>query len=399
MSEARQIGQGDAEETARTGVFGRSTLPLVRIAGIDVRIDYSWFFIFLLILVSLAVGYFPQEYPEARTASYWIAGAVAALLLFASILAHEFSHALMARRRGIQVPAITLFLFGGVSHMEDDSESPSTELRVAAVGPFASFGLAVVFWGLHAALPSGTPELFAAVVRYLGWINLALGVFNLLPGLPLDGGRVLRAAVWWKTGSLRRGTRVAADAGKGLAWGLMILGGLQIFGGALLGGVWLILIGMFLRGTAEASYQNLVMRQALEELSVADVAVRELDTVESDTSVESLIEDHVLKHGFRAFPVLKGGRVQGLVSVTDLADVAPEARARTRVEECMKPLDDALRVSPDLPLTEALSALAGAPGGRLLVMRDGELEGMLSRSGLARWIEIRDVLGRADSHG
>lgn len=392
-------GRENVENASRAGVFGRTGLPLVRIAGIDVRVDYSWFFIFVLILLSLAVGYFPHEYPGASTASYWIAGAVAALLLFVSILAHEFSHALMARRRGIRVPAITLFLFGGVSHMEQESESPSTELRVAAVGPFASFGLAALFWAIHAALPAGVPPLLAAVVRYLGWINLALGIFNLLPGLPLDGGRVLRAAVWWKTGSVRQGTRVAANAGKGLAWGLMILGGLQIFAGALLGGLWLVLIGMFLRGTAEASYQNLVVRQALEELTVADVAVRDVETVGAQTSVAELIEDHVLKHGFRAFPVVEGGRVQGLVSVTDLADVAPDARAATQVKERMKPLDDSLRVSPDLPLTEALPALARAPGGRLLVMRGDELEGLLSRSGLARWIEIRDVLGRADSRG
>lgn len=397
MSEASRTQ--DEASASRTGVFGRSGLPLARIAGIDVRVDYSWFFIFLLILVSLAVGYFPNQYPGAGTTSYWIAGAVAALLLFVSILAHEFSHALMARHRGIRVPTITLFLFGGVSHMEEESESPATELRVAAVGPFASFGLAALFWAAHAALPPSTPDLFAAVVRYLGWINLALGIFNLLPGLPLDGGRVLRAAVWWKTGSVRRGTRVAADAGKGLAWGLMILGGLQIFAGALLGGLWLVLIGMFLRGTAEASYQNLVVRQALEALVVSDVAVRDLETVDARTSVADLIEDHVLRHGFRAFPVTEEGRVQGLVSVTDLAGIAPEDRASTSVKERMKPLDDSLRIAPDVPLTEALTALSRAPGGRLLVMRDGDLEGMLSRSGLARWIEIRDVLGRAGSDG
>lgn len=198
---------GSARSLTRRG------LALVTLAGIEIRLDPTWFVIFLLITVSLAAGYFPNEYPDQSTLAYWVAGVAAALLLFVSILAHEFSHAVVARLSGISVPAVTLFLFGGVSHMEEEAESPASEFRIAAVGPFTSFALAAAFWGVQRLLPPGTPALPEAVVAYLVWVNAALGVFNLLPGFPLDGGRVLRAAVWWKTGSLRRATRVAADAG------------------------------------------------------------------------------------------------------------------------------------------------------------------------------------------
>jgi Zn-dependent protease/predicted transcriptional regulator len=375
--------------------IARRGVSLVRIAGIDVRLDYSWFLIFALILASLSLGYFPRAYPGQSRAGYWTAGALATLLFFLSILIHEFSHAVVARLSGIRVPDITLFLFGGVSHMEDEAHTPAVELRVAAVGPLTSFALAVLFWGLFHALPASTPPLAVAVVRYLAWINGALAVFNLLPGFPLDGGRVLRALAWWRTGSLRRATRMAADAGKGLAIGLMILGALEIFGGALLGGLWLVFIGMFLRSMAESSYQNLVLLQTLEDVTAADVAIERPVSVPSQLSIQRLVDEYLLHHGFRAYPVVDGGTVKGLIAVADLGDLPVEQRPATTVAERMHPLVDAMCVPPDLPLSEALKKLQGAPGGRLLVMRGGELLGLLTKSGLARFVEIRQVLEHA----
>jgi Zn-dependent protease/CBS domain-containing protein len=299
---------------------------------------------------------------------------------------------LVARWSGIRVPAITLFLFGGVSHMEEEARTPGDELRVAAVGPFTSFALAGVFLGLYAALPFGEESLTGAVVLYLGYINAALGIFNLLPGYPLDGGRVLRAVAWWRTGDLRRATRVAADAGKGLAVGLMILGGLEIFAGALLGGVWLILIGLFLRSMAEGGYQNLVLLQTLEDVSAGDVAVRDVVTVPSDTDVATFVDEYLLGHGFHAFPVADGATVRGLASVEDVREVPADKRPSTSVDECMRPLSDDLRVAPDVPLARAMKQLAQTPGGRLLVMDGDRLVGLLTKSGLARFVEIRRVL-------
>ncbi|MHA7839580.1 MAG: site-2 protease family protein, partial [bacterium] len=250
------------EDTSGENVgTGRRGLSLFRVGGIQLRIDYTWFFIFLLVFFGLATGYFPRFHPEHSTAVHWAASFVTTILLFTSIVLHELSHAWMARSAGIPVPTITLFLFGGVSEMTEEPSEPSTELRIAAVGPLMSFALAGVAWLAHMALTPWASELVSGIALYLVWMNLALGIFNLLPGLPLDGGRILRALAWKRSGSLQRGTRIAATAGKGIAIGLMILGGLEIFAGALVGGIWLILIGLFLRGTAEAGYQNLVILQ------------------------------------------------------------------------------------------------------------------------------------------
>lgn len=376
----------------RTEPLGRSGISLFRVAGIEVRLDYTWFFIFALILVSLAAGYFPRAHPDLPATSYWAASAVATLLFFASILVHELSHALVARASGLPVPAITLFLFGGVSQLAEEPSRPSTEFRVAVVGPIASFALAGAFWMLHAAIAPVAPPLTAGVARYLAWINAALGVFNLLPGLPLDGGRILRAFAWWRTGSLRRGTRIAANAGKGIAVGLMILGGLQIFAGALIGGLWLVLIGLFLRGTAEAGYQNLVILQSLENVRVGDVAIADPVSVSPQLTLQELVEDYLLQNGYRAYPVVEGGSVVGLVSIDALRGLSEEQRRTTTVKQRLTPLSDANRVAPDLPLSDALKKLGAAPGGRLLVLEGNQLVGLLTKQGLTRFVEIRQVL-------
>jgi len=375
--------------TPRTG-----GISLFRVAGTEVRLDYTWFFIFALVLVSLAGGYFPRSHPGLPTSSYWAAGALATLLFFVSIVLHELSHAWMARASGIPVPVITLFLFGGVSQMSEEPSKPETDLRVAVVGPLTSFALAGAFWAVHAALaPPVTSPLFASVALYLAWINAALGTFNLLPGLPLDGGRILRALAWWKTGSLRRGTRIASNAGKGIAVGLMILGGLEIFSGALVGGIWLVLIGLFLRGTAEAGYQSVVMLQSLEQVNVRDVAIANPVTVSPQLTLQELVDEYFLRHGFRAYPVVDGASVLGLISVEALRDLAPDERRSATVKEHMTPLAELGAVAPDLPVADAFKRLPSAPGGRLLVLDDhGDLVGLLTKEGLARFLEIRRVL-------
>jgi len=381
-----------SQSRSRPGVLGGSGFSLFRLSGIEVRIDYTWFFIFLLILLSLAIGYFPRAHPELGTASYWAAGVVATVLFFGSVVAHEFAHALMAQRLGIPVPSITLFLFGGVSQMAEEPEDPATELKVAIVGPLTSIGLAVVFFGIHRALAPVSNELVAGVPLYLCWINLALGVFNLLPGLPLDGGRLLRAFGWWRTGSLRRGTRIAANAGKGIAIGLMLLGALQIFGGALIGGLWLVLIGLFLRGTAEAGYQNLVLLQTLEDEQVGGVAIRDPVTLSPQLPLQEVVDDYFLKHGYRAFPVVEGQNVLGILSIDALSGLSADDRREATVKDHMTPISEENTVSPDLPLADAMKKLPSAAGGRLLVMRNDELVGLLTKEALLRFIEIRNVL-------
>lgn len=377
-----------AESSADPG----SGIPLLKVSGIEVQIQYSWFLIFALVTLSLAEGYLPRAHPDLTRTAYWAAGVVASLLFFASILLHELSHAWMAQRAGIEVPAITLFLFGGVSHIGREADDPATELRIAAVGPLTSFALAGVFWGLYVLTPAGAPALVGPGFLYLSWINMALGIFNLLPGLPLDGGRVLRAVAWWRTGSFRRGTRVASRAGQGIAIGLMILGGLQVFGGNLIGGLWLVLIGLFLRGTAEASYQSLVILQSLEDVEVQDVALRDPVSVSPELSLDSLVNDYFLAHGFRAFPVVEDDEVLGLITIDALRELPPERRSALTVKEQMTPLSKEMIADPKLPLADALKRLESAPGQRLLVLRSGRLVGLLSKSALARFLEIQQVL-------
>lgn len=373
----------------------RRGIPLLRVAGFDVRLDYSWFLIFALVLVSLSAGYLPGEHPGQPVLAYWLAGGAATLLFFVSIVVHEISHAIVARIAGIHVSGITLFLFGGVSELDEEASTPKDEFRIAIVGPLTSFALAALFWGAHRVLPEGVPVLAKAVVLYLAWINAALGIFNLLPGFPLDGGRVLRALAWWKSGSLRSATRVAADAGKGLAVGLMLLGGLQIFAGALLGGLWLVFIGMFLRTTAEAGYQSLLLQRAMEDARVEDVMTLELVTVSPQLAIRRLVDEHLLEEGHRAYPVVEDGTVVGLIGVGDLKDLPAEDRGATTVAERMQRLRGEMCVSPDAPVSDAMKQLAYTGRDRLLVMQGDQLRGMFSKSDLSRFLEIRQLLDTA----
>ena len=299
-------------------------ITLFKIFGIRISLDFSWFIIFALVFFALSAGYMPRAFPGQTSQSYWVAGFIATLLFFASVMIHEIAHSLVAIHHGIDIPEITLFIFGGVSRLSQEPSDPQTEFKIAVVGPLTSFVLAAFFWGVGALLKNFSPSLIAVVVGYLAWINLILGIFNLVPGFPLDGGRLLRAFLWWKTGSLTRATRVASDFGKGFAVAIMILGGLQIFAGDLINGLWFIFIGMFLRGMSSQGYEELVIRKALEGVHVDEVMVREVVTVPPDLTISQLIHDYFLHYAYRGFPVTDNGRVLGVVSVTAVRQLRRE---------------------------------------------------------------------------
>jgi Zn-dependent protease/CBS domain-containing protein len=368
-------------------------VTLFRISGIRIRLDRSWYVIGGLVFLSLSLGYFPGIAPDESTFSHWLAGLLATLLLFASILVHELAHSWAALRAGIAVPDITLFLFGGVSRMAHEPKSPGVELRIAIVGPLMSFALALLFWLLRRTALSA-PWMNAEILGYLTWINLALGIFNLLPGYPLDGGRVLRAVVWWRTGSLRRATKVASNAGQAFAIGLMLLGALEILSGALIGGLWLILIAMFVRGVARRGYEDLLLRSALSDVDVARIMVprSRLLSVSPDLSLRDLVDDWFLARGYRGYPVIDGGRAVGLVSIEDVREVAKSDWPRTRVADVMAPIDERTRVAPDASLLSALERITHSKYRRLLVMRDDQLEGLLSAGGISRYVELRNLV-------
>lgn len=371
-------------------------VSLGRLAGIHISLDYSWFIIFALVIWSLAAGYFPRSYPGQTTGAYWLAGLIASLFFFTSILIHELSHAFMSRRAGLNVPEITLFIFGGMAHLAEEAKDPKTEFGIAIVGPLTSFVLAALFWGISQSLEASTPSLPSMMFTYLAWINLALGVFNLFPGFPLDGGRVFRAFWWWKTGSLQKATRVAANIGKGFAIALMIVGALQIFGGALVGGAWLIFIGMFLRGMAEGGYQEVMLHHYLEGLRAEDVMVQEVVSAPPQLSLSQLVAQYFLRYGYQGYPVRQdgdtNGNILGVISVKDVQAVPEAERSSTTVQQAMTPLKTSLQITPDTSLAEALQRMIQEDSGRLLVMQDGQLSGLLTKTALLRFLELKQVL-------
>lgn len=365
---------------------------LFTIAGIRIIIDYSWFIVFFLVVWSLSAGYFPHRYPGESSAHYWTAGIFTAVAFFLSILGHELSHSFMAIRSGIQIPSITLFLFGGVSELSQEAQDPQTELKVAIVGPVSSFVFGLAAWVISRQVADASSPLVPAVFTYLAFINIAVGVFNLVPGFPLDGGRVLRALWWWRTGSLTQATRVATDMGKGFALVLMFLGGLMIFQGNLLGGIWLIFIGMFLRGVAQQGYQELVVKQSLQGVQVGEVMIQDVVSVSPDLSLKRLVSDYFMKYGYRGFPVVDGGKPLGVVSVGSIRDVPEEHLSERTVADVLRPLDDGLVVAPDAPLIEALKKMAPAEVGRLIVLEGGRMVGLITKTGLVRFLEMRRIL-------
>ncbi len=366
---------------------------LFQVHGIKVTVNYSWLIIFVLVVWGLSAGYFPHFFPGYSVQLYWLAGVVSALFFFASILIHELSHSITAVRQGIQIPEITLFVFGGVAHIAEEPRDPMVELKIAVVGPLASFGLALIFWIVSAAISGSVPTLVEAIFEYLAWINLALGVFNLVPGYPLDGGRIFRALVWWKTGSVTRATKWASDIGKGFAWALMLLGVLQIFAGALVGGLWLIFIGMFLRGIAATGYHQTIIRQSLEGVQVERLMVQDVISVSPSLSLEQVAQDYFLRYGHGGFPVVENGRAVGVLSLSDLKEIPPKDRETMTVREAMRPLGPDLQIEPTESLSDALKKMTQGGIGRLLVMRGDRPVGMITKSGLLRFMEIKQVLG------
>lgn len=377
---------------AEDGAERKRALKLMTVGGIQINLDYSWFIVFGLVLWSLSAGYFPHAYPGQTGRIYWTTGLIATLLFFLSVITHELSHSFMAIRSGIKIPEITLFIFGGMARLSEDASDPKTEFRIAIVGPVTSFALAFIFWLVQQLLRGDQASIVVEMFGYLAWINVALGVFNLLPGFPLDGGRILRAFWWWKKGSMLEATRIASDWGKGLAIALMIAGGLQIFAGSLFGGLWIILIGMFLRGMAEGSYQELAIRKSVEGARAEDVMIRDVVTASADLSLKRLISDYFLRYGYRGFPVTSNGRVLGVVSLSDVKDLSAEEQAEKTVGQAMAPLNSGIIIQPETPLMDALNRMSQSNVARFLVMRGDKMVGMVTHSGLLRFLEIKRAL-------
>ena len=372
------------------------TVRVLTIRGIPINVHVSWLVIYGLITWTLAVGYFPRALPDLPAAAYWANGLLAAFLLFVSVLLHELSHSLVAIAHGLSVRGITLHVFGGVSHLEDEPPTPRAEFLIAVVGPVTSFVIAAVLWAINA---SGLvqPAWTQAVVAYLVLVNVVVGIFNLVPGFPLDGGRILRAALWKWKGTLGQATYIASRVGVSFAFALMALGVFQIFGGAVLGGFWFIIIGMFLRGAADASYSQMALREALARLPVRDIMTREVITVPPEATVAQLA-DAFWAHHVTSFPVVDDGTVRGIASVQQVHAVPPELRTQRRVSELMRPLTDDLVVGPEDSLFDALGKATQNHVGRLAVLKNSRLVGYLSLKDITHVLALRGLPDGA-AHG
>jgi Zn-dependent protease/CBS domain-containing protein len=370
-------------------MFGRS-IPLFRLAGFQVGIDWSWLILAVLITWTLSVGVFPYYYPDLAPAIYWSMGVVAALGLFASIVLHELGHALVARRHGLPIRGITLFIFGGVAEMEGEPERPAVEFRVAIAGPIASFLVGLVCWLLLqaiAAAGAGVPVV--GVLAYLASINVILAVFNLVPAFPLDGGRILRSALWAWKGSLRWATRIASAIGGGFGIALILLGVYRVVMGDFVGGMWWFLVGLFVRFAAQASYQQVVVRESLRGVPVRRIMTADPIAVPPMISVAQLIDDYVYRHHHTMFPVVEDGRLVGCVSMHDIKRLPRESWSSTTVSAIMQPCSAATAIGPDTDAMEALSIMSRTQNGRFLVMEGDRLVGVVTLKDVLKFLTVK----------
>ena len=364
--------------------------------GFEVRIDLSWFVIFFLVFWSLAVAVFPQEFPELPGRTHFLMGAAGTVLFFASLLAHELSHAIVSRSKGIPVAGITLFMFGGMAWATREPDTPADEIQVAGIGPVTSVVLAGLFQ-LSSFLGSslGWGSAVVGVTSYLAFINLALAIFNLVPGFPLDGGRVFRAIVWRATGNKAKATRWAVGGGRAFGTLLMILGGLQALSGAPVGGLWLVFIGWFLRSLAGASLQQQLLHDLLAGFVAADLMSPQPEVVSSRLPLEELVRAHFMRLRFGSYPVVDEGELVGMVTLEDVKRVSPDQWGELRAGSVMTPLHECAVIAPSTTVEAALQEMNRTrAGGRALVVDRGQLVGIVSASDVTRWIQrLRAVEG------
>jgi len=372
-----------------------SNVKLGRISGIEIGLHYSWFIIAALIVFSLG-EHFRQVNPNWGAGEIWIAALFTAVLFFVTLLLHELAHSLVAQSRGLKVRAITLFALGGVSQIQDDATDAKTEFWVAIAGPIASLIIGFSCLGIALGLGwqrSTEPHTAAiGVLVWLGYINIALAFFNMIPGFPLDGGRVLRSLVWAITKNADRSTRIAARFGQVVAF-LFILDGIwRYFSGAGFGGLWIAFIGWFLMDAAKASYAEVGTTAALRGMRVYDVMSRDCVIVDRGMSLKDFVDIYLLKTGQRCFAVEDQGRLVGIITPFDVSNISRDRWDETTVREAMRPLQELHVITPDTPVLDALKLMARNDVNQLPVVANGTLQGMVSRSQLVQLLQVRSVL-------
>ena len=370
-------------------------IKLGRIFGVQIGLHYSWLIIAFLVTLSL-VGQFHATNPQWGAGVIWATSIITALLFFAAIIAHELSHAAVAKARGLPVRSITLFALGGVAQIEKDAADPRTEFWMGIAGPVASVVIGLLCLALAIALgwrPPTMPQTpLSAMAMWLGVINIGLAVFNMIPGFPLDGGRVFRAIVWWITGDAARATRIAAGVGQLVAFGFIFWGILRFFNGAGFGGLWLAFIGWFLLDAARTSAAQLGITETLRGLRVGDLMARDCPRVDGRVNLQTLVDEYLLPTGQRCFVVEEKGSVAGIITPHEVKSIARARWPYTTVDEVMLPLDRLHAVSSDTLVTEALETMGREDVNQLPVVNDGRLAGIISRGHILRTLQMRAEL-------
>jgi Zn-dependent protease/CBS domain-containing protein len=366
--------------------------PLMRVAGIRIVVDPTWLFVFALVVFSLGGDYLPEVAPHLSVPAAWMFGVIAALLLFASVLVHELSHAVLARRAGIQVPRIRLFLFGGVSEMAAEPHEPRAEFRIAAAGPLTSLALAGGAAMLARATVSPVPGGFHVILDYLAVANLFLGLFNLLPGLPLDGGRILRAWLWSRHGNLLRATRTAGRMGAAIGLAFVGIGVVFLVLQAFIAGLWLIILGFFLNRAASANYEAALLRDVLRDLRVRQVMIRDVVAVPDHVSLDEMVKEIVLPHPHRIYPVMNGDQMVGLIGIDQVRRMPRDEWIRTPVRQAMTPAALVPPVGPEDATVTVLERMIREDLSLVPVAVDGRIIGILSRTDILEHYRIRSSL-------
>lgn len=362
-------------------------------AGFQIAVHYSWIFIFFLILLVLSTGYMPLNYPGLSSIEYWIIGLIATILLFGSVLFHELCHSIVARKYGLVIARITLFFFGGVSEMTEEPQDPRVELKMATAGPASSIFLGAAF-GLAAYGSSilHLPPEIRAPLDYGFWINIFLAGFNLLPGFPMDGGRILRSAVWLRKHDIVKATRIATNIGIGISY-LMIGGGLVL---ALMGlwanGLWLVFVGLFIKNGAESSLRQTIINKSLLNISIGDIMTRNVKAVTPDMTIEEFITEYLLQFRHEVYPVLSNGNILGLMSIQDAKQIPREQWKTTYVKDIMRPNEKIVMVRPDREAIEAFMKMSRYDVGQVLVVAEGRLLGILTHSDIFQVVKTRTEL-------
>jgi Zn-dependent protease/predicted transcriptional regulator len=377
----------------------QSGLPLCKLAGFEVRLDWSWIILAVLVSWTLAVGYFPVTFPGSNTATYWAMGIIGAIGLFLSIVLHELCHSLVGRYYGIPIKGITLFIFGGVAEMHGMPPNPKVEFLMSVVGPLFSIGLGILCYFLfQLGSYHDWPIIINGVIYYLSIINIAVGLFNLLPGFPLDGGRVFRSILWWYSGDVKWATSVASKGGVGLGFAMIVFGILLFIQGAYIAGFWMFLLGFFLQHISKVSYEDLLIREIFHHEHIKKFVKTPPISVQPHMTIQELVDNYFYHYYHKLYPVVEKGELVGCISFYEIGQVDKDQWPTRQVGQVMRQCTPDIVIDAETEVTEVLNIMTTQQLGRLIVTDHGKLYGMVTLKDMMNIIAIRMSLEEGNRH-